>query len=482
MKLDVIVPAAGESITEADIARWFKADGDLVAMDDPLVELETDKASLEVGAAAAGRLTILVQAGETVKVGQKIGILETELTSAAPTAVTAPAAPAKAETQASPSPDDEDLAKHATIHDLAMPSPAARKLLAENHVSAKDVKGTGVSGRITKADVLQYVAELNSHDAMIDKGKEAVEAVVKTLRPEPAAVGQMPVPKQGIDRAASAATAEAADEDWRRPKASTPPPAATPIKPIPTATTPAAPAAPAPVIVPGGTRVEKLSRMRKTIAQRLVTAQQTQALLTTFNEVDMSGIMDLRKKYKESFQKQYGVGLGFMSFFVRATCLALREFPIINARIEGETVVYHDYCDIGIAVASDRGLVVPVVRRAETLAMAKIEAEIGRLAKRAREGAISIEEMSGGTFSITNGGTFGSMLSTPITNFPQSAILGMHNIVERPVARDGQVVIRPIMYVALTYDHRLIDGSDAVRFLVRLKERLEDPSRLLLEV
>jgi 2-oxoglutarate dehydrogenase E2 component (dihydrolipoamide succinyltransferase) len=306
----------------------------------------------------------------------------------------------------------------ADSHATGHPSPAAAKILAEKAIPATAVTGTGVGGRITKED--------------------ALHAVPPQLDPLPAVLQS---PAQ--------------------------------LFPVAAAETPA---------TGRETKRQKMTQLRKTIARRLVAVKNETAMLTTFNEVDMQPLMDLRKKYKDRFKEKHGVGLGYMSFFTAAVCMALEEFPSVNAQIDGDEMIFANYCDISIAVSTPKGLVVPVVRNAETLSLAEIEAEIGRLAAKARDGKLSIEEMSGGTFTITNGGVFGSMLSTPIINAPQAAILGMHNIVERPVARNGQVVIRPIMYVALSYDHRLIDGRESVSFLVRIKELLEDPARLLLKV
>lgn len=404
--IDILVPAAGESVTEADIACWLKSDGDHVNMDDELLELETDKASMALTAEAAGQLTILVDDGETVKVGDVIGRIDTTvMASAAPSEPTPSASPAPASAPPQPSPSGH----YATGH----PSPAASNVLSSAGLSPADVVGTGKDGRITKPDA---------------------EAAKATLS---AGVPSFPT-QDTIPPLTQTGTTERSE------------------------------------------RHEKMSRLRRTVAQRLVNAQHTQALLSTFNEVDLTEVMAIRSRHKESFKEKYTVNLGFMSFFTTAVCRALQDFPIMNARVDGDHIVYHDYCDIGIAVASSKGLVVPVIRSADQLSFRQIEDTIVHYAKKARSGQISIDDMDGGTFTITNGGTFGSMLSTPIVNFPQSAILGMHNIVQRPVAVNGEVVIRPMMYLAVSYDHRIIDGSDAVRFLVNVKDRLEDPARLLI--
>ncbi|WP_353720917.1 2-oxoglutarate dehydrogenase complex dihydrolipoyllysine-residue succinyltransferase [Dyadobacter sp. 676] len=394
------VPAVGESISEVTIASWSKKDGDYVAVDEILCELESDKATFELPAEAAGILKIVGKEGDTLPIGAVICTIAQ--TAGAPAA--APAAP-QAGVPAAAAPAEKAYSeKHA--------SPVAAKILAEKGIDPKDVNGSGSGGKIMKDDALK--AE------------------------KPAAQ-----------------------------------PAAAPAKS-------AAPAA-APV---GGraSRREKMSSLRKTIARRLVAVKNETAMLTTFNEVDMKPIMDLRAKFKDKFKEKHEVGLGFMSFFVKAVTVALKDFPVINAYIDGEELVYNDFADISVAVSTPRGLVVPVIRNAENLSFAGIEKEIVRLAVRARDGKLGLDEMSGGTFTITNGGIFGSMLSTPIINAPQSAILGMHNIVERAVVVDGQIVVRPIMYVALSYDHRIIDGKDSVSFLVRVKQLLEDPTRLLLDI
>lgn len=412
MNVDIKVPSSGESVTEAEIASWNKKDGDIVALDEVILELETEKATLPVAATAAGKLSILKTAGSNVKVGEVIGHIDTSVAGAVSATVSAPA-PAPA---AAPSKPAAAQAGYASGH----PSPAARKIMDENNLSAGNVAGSGKDGRITKADAL---------------GASSKQPLPLTL-----------------------------------------PPAVIPVAPLP------APASSNAFSGERSVRREKMTMLRKTIANRLVQVKQQSSLLTTFNEVDMGAIMELRKAYKEEFQKKHGVGLGFMSFFSKACAQALQEFPIINASVDADSIVYHDYADIGIAVATPKGLVVPVMRNVERMSFHEIELAIKDLSEKGKNGQISIDEMSGGTFTITNGGTFGSMLSTPIVNPPQSAILGMHNIVERPVARNGQVVIRPIMYVALTYDHRIIDGADSVRFLVKVKNYLEEPLRMLVNL
>lgn len=399
------VPAVGESISEVTIASWSKKDGDYVAVDEILCELESDKATFELPAEAAGILTIVGKEGDTLSIGAVIcTIAQTAGAPAAAPEATAPTTGAPA--------DKAYSEKHA--------SPVAAKILAEKGIDPKDVNGSGSGGKIMKDDALK------------------------------------------AEKAA--------------------PVAAAPAKPA-TAAAPAAAAPTGPASAGArASRREKMSSLRKTIARRLVAVKNETAMLTTFNEVDMKPVMDLRSKFKDKFKEKHEVGLGFMSFFVKAVTVALNDFPVVNASIDGDELVYNDFADISVAVSTPRGLVVPVIRNAETLSFAAIEKEIVRLAVRARDGKLGLDEMSGGTFTITNGGTFGSMLSTPIINAPQSAILGMHNIVERPVVVDGQIVVRPIMYVALSYDHRTIDGKDSVSFLVRVKQLLEDPMRLLLDM
>ncbi|GAB4008890.1 2-oxoglutarate dehydrogenase complex dihydrolipoyllysine-residue succinyltransferase [Spirosoma migulaei] len=419
--VEMKVPAVGESVTEVTIASWSKKDGDQVALDEVLCELESDKATFELPAEAAGILRIVAQAGETLPIGALIAKIEVGAGTPAPSAPATTPAPQPAATVATPeaSNGQNGYAAH-------YPSPAAAKILDEKGVNAQQVQGSGVGGRVTKEDAMK----------------------------------------------ASPAPAQPAT-----------PPQATPT-PQPAAPKPAAPA-PAPTPVVAGSRNqrrEKMTSLRRTIARRLVAVKNETAMLTTFNEVDMKPVMDLRNKYKDKFKEKNGVGLGFMSFFTKAVCVALKDFPAVNAQIDGDQMIFNDFCDISIAVSTDRGLVVPVIRNAEQLSFAGIEKEIVRLAGLARDNKLTIDQMTGGTFTITNGGTFGSMLSTPIINAPQSAILGMHNIVERAVVVNGEIVVRPIMYVALSYDHRIIDGKESVSFLVRVKQILEDPARLLFDM
>lgn len=403
--VDVKVPAVGESITEVTIAAWLKADGDIVKMDEPILSIESDKATLEVAAPQAGKLKILVKEGETVAIGAKVATVDPSQTQGAAPSKAAPAAEVK--TAVAP--------VAASAGDKNFPSPAAGKILAEKGVDPNSVTGSGKDGRITKADALGAQAAAPAAPA---KSNDMAQLVKETI-------------SQSFGR------------EIKR---------------------------------------EKMSNLRKTIARRLVEAKNTTAMLTTFNEVDMSAVMEMRKKHKDAFKEKHGVGLGFMSLFTRASCIAAKNFPAVNGMIDGNDIVYHNYADIGVAVSTPRGLVVPVIRNAESMSLAQIELKIIELATRAREGKLSIDEMQGGTFTITNGGIFGSMLSTPIINIPQSAILGMHNIVERPVAVNGQVVIRPIMYIALSYDHRIVDGRESVGFLKNIKDVLEDPTRMLLDL
>ncbi len=404
MATEIRVPTLGESVSEATVGTWFKKVGDTVKADEPLVELETDKVTVEVPAPASGVLTEIVAAnGETVGLGALLGQIAEGAAGAAGAAAPAPAAtpaPAAAAAPAAPS---------------AMPAaPAAAKLAADSNISTSDVEGSGKRGQVLKGDVLAAIA----------KGPAA---------PAPAAAPAAPRPASSVD--------DASREE----------------------------------------RV-KMTRLRQTIAKRLKDAQNTAAMLTTYNEVDMKAVMDLRNRYKDIFEKKHGVKLGFMGFFTKAVTHALKELPAVNAEIDGTDIIYKNYCHVGVAVGTDKGLVVPVVRDADQMSIAEIEKEIGRLGKAARDGALSMADMQGGTFTISNGGVYGSLMSSPILNAPQSGILGMHKMQERPVAIGGQVVIRPMMYLALSYDHRIVDGKEAVTFLVRVKESLEDPERLVLDL
>ncbi|HTR12796.1 MAG TPA: 2-oxoglutarate dehydrogenase complex dihydrolipoyllysine-residue succinyltransferase [Roseiarcus sp.] len=414
MAIEIRVPTLGESISEATVGKWFKKKGEAVRADEPLVELETDKVTLEVNAPGAGTLSeIVADTGDTVAIGALLGQL-----SAAPAG--ASAAPAAA---ASPQPAKASASAPAAA---MPPSPAAAKIAAEKNVSVEAIAGSGKRGQVLKGDVL----------------------------------------------AAAAAAASVA-----------PPPNVVPLAPA---------AGPTPIPAPqprltapdDGAREERvrMTKLRQTIARRLKDAQNTAAMLTTFNEVDMTEVMGLRTRYRDAFEKKHGAKLGFMGVFVKACVQALKEIPAVNAEIDGADLVYKNYYHLGVAVGTDKGLVVPVVRNCDRLSIAGIEKAIADLGKRARDGQVKIEELQGGTFTITNGGIYGSLMSTPILNAPQSGILGMHKIQERPVAVNGKVEIRPMMYLALSYDHRIVDGKEAVTFLVRIKEALEDPTRLVLDL
>ena len=425
--VSIKVPSVGESITEGILARWLKADGAAVKAGEPLYELETDKASNVFPAEADGVLKVGATEGSTVAVGSVIGTLDPSGAAAPPVA--------KATTTTTTTTTDGRKAEPATPSVNGGPSaealsPAVRRVVAEEQIDPAQVQGTGRGGRLTKADVLAHAASSSAQAPAVAPAPPAPA----TRAPEPA-------------------------------------PAARPATP------------PAPRAVSGERETRKrMSGIRQKIAQRLVEAQQTAAILTTFNEADMARVMDLRAKYKDAFNKKHGVNLGFMSFFVKATIEALRAFPAVNGRVEGADIIYNNFYDIGVAVSTERGLMVPVIRDADQMSFAGIEKAIGDFAKKARENAITVADLQGGSFTITNGGVFGSLLSTPILNPPQSGILGMHTIQKRPVVVDDQVVIRPMMYLALSYDHRIVDGREAVSFLVKVKEGIENPERMMLEI
>jgi len=417
--VEVKVPQLSESVSEATMLQWKKKPGEAVAQDEILIELETDKVVLEVPAPAAGVLAeILANDGDTVVAEQVIAKIDTEAKAAA-------AAPAAAAAAAPAAAAPAAAAAAASGASSTVASPAASKLMAEKSLSGSDVAGTGRDGRITKQDVLGAGAP------------KAAPAAAPAAKP---AAARPSLPQVG-------APASAANWLNDRPEQRVP-----------------------------------MSRLRARIAERLLESQQTNAILTTFNEVNMAPVMDLRNKYKDKFEKEHGVKLGFMSFFVKAAVHALKKFPLVNASIDGNDIVYHGYFDIGIAVGSPRGLVVPILRNADQMSLADIEKKIAEFGQKAKDGKLSIEEMTGGTFSISNGGVFGSMLSTPIINPPQSAILGVHATKERAVVENGQIVIRPMNYLAMSYDHRIIDGREAVLSLVAMKDALEDPARLLLDL
>ncbi len=416
MKHNVVAPSVGESITEVSILKWAKQNGQAVKNGDLLLEIESDKATVEIVAEASGVLTQLKPAGERIPVGELIGVIDDAATaSVAADSGSAKAAPAAAAPVAKGAAETENEARL---------SPAVRKAVAEQNLDPDKIKGTGKDGRITKGDVIQYTT-----------GAKPASSILAASAPAPAA--QAP----------------------RAPQ----------------------PSAPAVADRPGDRRVP-MSLLRAKIAERLVQAQHTAAILTTFNEVDMGPVMELRNKHKDAFEKKYGTKLSFMSFFTKASIIALKAIPEVNASIDGKDMVYHDYFDIGIAVGTPRGLVVPVVRDAGKMSFIDIEKKIGELAAKGRDGKLSIADMSGGTFTISNGGTYGSLMSTPILNPPQSGILGMHKTMDRPMAVNGKVEIRPMMYLALSYDHRIIDGKGAVTFLVTLKDALEHPEKLGFEL
>ncbi|GIV27387.1 MAG: dihydrolipoyllysine-residue succinyltransferase component of 2-oxoglutarate dehydrogenase complex [Bacteroidia bacterium] len=401
--IELKVPSPGESVTEVTIARWLKQSGDVVEKDEVVAEIDSDKATLTLNAEEAGKLEVLVPEGESVPVNSVVAKIDTSIKpSVEPKKVVE-------KEVAVESKKTEEIVEKKTVEvstqkKVEEPSPAAKKLIAENNIDVKQLQGTGKNGRITKQDVLKYIA------SGFPKAEESIS------------------------------------QFWSGSRE---------------------------------TERQKMSSLRKAISRRLVSVKNQTAMLTTFNEVDMSAVYEIRNKYKDKFKEKYNIGLGFMSFFTKAVCEALYHFPAVNAMIDGDEIVYHKYCDIGIAVSTPKGLMVPIIRNAETMSLAEIELKIKELATKAREGKLSIPEMEGGTFTITNGGVFGSMLSTPIINPPQSAILGMHNVVERPVAVKGKVEIRPVMYVALSYDHRIIDGRESVGFLYKVKELIENPVRLI---
>jgi len=419
MSTEILVPTLGESVTEATVAQWFKQPGDAVAVDEPLVELETDKVTIELPSPVAGVLAdISVETGDTVEVGALLGMIE-----AGEGKVTAKPAAKKEEAKAAPAPakaaEPAPAPAAAAASDDVL-SPAVKKLIDENGLDPAMISGTGKDGRIVKGDVLAVL------------------------------------------EAKGSASASAA-------------PVSTPVPAVPVAV---------PAAVDQGAREERvrMTRLRKTIATRLKEAQNTAAMLTTFNEVDMTGVMAARTKYKELFEKKHGVRLGFMSFFVRACISALNDIPAVNAEVDGDELVYKNYQNIGVAVGTEKGLVVPVVKDAQNLSLAGIEKAINAYGKAARDGTLKLDDLQGGTFTISNGGVYGSLMSTPILNTPQSGVLGMHKIQDRPMVVNGEIKIRPMMYLALSYDHRIVDGKEAVTFLVRVKEGLEDPQRLLLDL
>ena len=419
MSFDVKVPSVGESVQEGMIHQWHVEEGAFIDVDEVLVELETDKATVEIVSEKAGIVKRLKNEGDVVAIGDTIASIDTSAKAPAGKPAAAPQKEAPAQSNGS---------NGSATNNVSAPSgpaagsfsPAARKLAEEHGLSAAQITATGPKGNILKEDVLKAVSN-----------------------PQPAAKPAAPSPAAKTAKQAPGFQTITGSRDIRR---------------------------------------EKMSMMRRTIARHLVKSQQTAAMLTTFNEVDMTAIFALRKKYKESFKEKYGVGLGFMGFFLKASVEALKNFPMINAYVDGEEIIHHTYCDVGVAVSSNRGLMVPVIRNVENMSIQNIESAIADVATRARAGKIALDELSGGTFTVSNGGVFGSLMSTPILNSPQSAILGMHKIEKRAVVIGDDIVARPMMYLALSYDHRIVDGKEAVQFLVKIKEGLEDPSRLLLGI
>ena len=406
MAVDVKMPNVGESVQEGVIHKWRIKTGDFVNRDDILVDLETDKATVEVVAESAGVIQIVKKQGETVAIGEVMARIDnTAIAAGAGKAATAPAATATAATLPPPPSPQSSAASGQPL------SPAVRRITEESNVNPSNVAGTGKDGRITKGDVIAH----------LEGGANPAPVTASQIKPQ----------------VASGSRSE---------------------------------------------RREPMTLLRRKIAERLVHAQETAAILTTFNEIDMSAVMKIRSDYKDKFKEKYGIGLGFMSFFIKASVEALKQYPQVNGWIDGTDIVYHDYYDIGVAVSANRGLVVPVIRDAERMSPAELEMAVGDYGKRAKDGKLTVDEMTGGTFTVSNGGVFGSLMSTPILNPPQSAILGMHKIQERPIVVNGQIVIRPMMYVALSYDHRIIDGRESVGFLIKIKEYIEDPTRLLLGV
>ena len=417
---DIVIPQMGESVAEGTIGSWLKSVGDAVTVDEPIVEVETDKVAMEVPSPVAGTIKeVLVAEGDTVEIGTLIARVDTEGKAAAPAAKAEPAAPAPAPAAtaapapAATAPAAAPAPSAAPAGEIVGMSPAVRKMLADYNLDAGSITGTGKDGRLTKGDVL----------TAIDKG------TARTLAPT----------------AMAAAPASVASSEPREERI-------------------------------------KMTRLRKRIAERLKEAQNTAAMLTTYNEVDMTAVMAARAKYKDLFATKHGIKLGFMSFFTKACILALKEVPEVNAMIDGDELVYHNYANVGVAVSAPQGLVVPVLKDAQDMSFAETELTIANFGRKARDGKLSLDDMQGGTFTISNGGIFGSLMSSPILNPPQSGILGMHKIQERPMVMGGQVVVRPMMYLALSYDHRIVDGKGAVTFLVRVKEALEDPTRLLLDM
>lgn len=414
-KIEIKVPTIGESVTEVTLASWLVEDGDYVKLDQPLAEFESDKATFEMPAEVAGTITRVAKEGDDIKIGGLVAYIDTDAAAPEKSIVNSQQSIEKKEEPVKETNDQSQSTINQKSYAAGAPSPAAKKILDEKGIETNEVHGTGVAGRITKDDAIK--AE-------------------KLIIDSPPTIAQQ-TEKKTIDYRPST-------NNFSR-----------------------------------GETVEKMTRMRKTISRRLVAVKNETAMLTTFNEVDMTRIHEIRAQYKKAFEEKKGIGLGFMSFFTKACALALQKYPAINAYIDDENIIYHDYCDISIAVSTPKGLVVPVIRNAESLSFAEVEKEVKRLALLGRDGALTLQDMEGGTFTITNGGVFGSLMSTPIINQPQSAILGMHKIQDRPMAINGKVEIRPMMYLALSYDHRIVDGKESVGFLVTVKDYLENPEKIL---
>ncbi|MBK8351256.1 MAG: 2-oxoglutarate dehydrogenase complex dihydrolipoyllysine-residue succinyltransferase [Saprospirales bacterium] len=426
-KIEIKVPTVGESVTEVTLASWLVKDGDFVKIDQPLAEFESDKATFELPAEVSGTISFVAKEGDDIKIGEVVAFIDTDgvqaIVNSQQSIVTTEDKKEEVKETIEQKPltnDQSQIANDQTTYATGTASPAAQKILDEKGVENKDVEGTGVDGRITKEDALKVE---KSEELFVNRNKEETKSTVETNNIQPIT------------------------NNFSRSE-----------------------------------RVEKMSRMRKTISRRLVAVKNETAMLTTFNEVDMTRINQIRDTYKKSFEEKNGIGLGFMSFFTKACTLSLQKYPSINAYIDDENIVYHDFCDISIAVSTPKGLVVPVIRNAESMSFAEIEKDIKRLALLGRDGNLSMQDMEGGTFTITNGGVFGSLMSTPIINQPQSAILGMHKIQDRPMAINGKVEIRPMMYLALSYDHRIVDGKESVGFLVSVKDYLENPEKMLVGV
>ncbi|HVO46679.1 MAG TPA: 2-oxoglutarate dehydrogenase complex dihydrolipoyllysine-residue succinyltransferase [Steroidobacteraceae bacterium] len=445
MSTEIRVPQLPESVADALLVAWHKQPGDPVKRDENLADLETDKVVLEVPAPLNGVVReIRIQSGATVTSGQILAILDdaagATVATAAPAAATVAAAGAVASSAAAMSVASASSAE--ADWDLGKLSPSVRRLIEENKLDPGTIPASGKDGRLTKADVVEFLGKQANGGSQAPGGAAARSTAPATAAPAASVAATSANPAPAVARAPAVPASSGGRADQRVP----------------------------------------MTRLRQRIAQRLVEAQSTQALLTSFNEVDLTAVQELRARHKDRFEKEHGVKLGFMSFFVKASIEALKKFPVINASMDGTDIIYHEYYDIGVAVSTDRGLMVPIVRDADLKSFADIEKEVAQYARKAREGTIAIEDLTGGTFTITNGGVFGSLMSTPIVNAPQSAILGMHKTQERPMVVNGQIAIRPMMYLAVTYDHRIIDGREAVQFLVAIKEGLEDPGRMLLGI